>query len=354
MRSEDIARLAGVSRSTVSRVINNYSNVPEKTRVKVMKVIEEHHYEPNTSARALAGKSTNTIGLFVVSTAEKHNPNRIYQNNYFAPFVDALVDTANAIGYYVLIHTIYSEDDFLKIRQAFQQKRIDGGIIVGTENNMAMARIIADLEVPFVLIDYDIAELLENRLDRNNLAVINSKDYEGAARAVEHLISLGHRDIAFISGRQNTYSGRQRYQAYVTTMNNHGLKVDEDHILSGDFLRVKAHEEVRRLLQSDKNTWPTAIFSANDEMALGAMDACKELGIAIPEQLSLIGFDDIPVASQLNPSLSSVSLPIYEMSQKAALSLVEMCEKGSASFSTISFPTQLMIRETTKELDARL
>ncbi|WP_438347234.1 LacI family DNA-binding transcriptional regulator [Paenibacillus sp. FA6] len=353
MRSEDIARLAGVSRSTVSRVINNYSNVPEKTRVKVMKVIEEHHYEPNTSARALAGKSTNTIGLFVVSTAEKHNPNRIYQNNYFAPFVDALVDTANALGYYVLIHTIYSEDDFLKVRQAFQQKRIDGGIIVGTENNMAMARIIADLEVPFVLIDYDIAELLENRLDRNNLAVINSKDYEGAARAVEHLIGLGHRDIAFISGRQNTYSGQQRYQAYVTTMHNHGLKVDEDYILSGNFLRVRAQEEVRRMLQSDKNTRPTAIFSANDEMALGAMDACKELGIAIPEQLSLIGFDDIPVASQLNPSLSSVSLPIYEMSQKAAIILVEMCEKGSASFSTISFPTQLMIRESTKELDSR-
>ncbi|AOZ92037.1 LacI family DNA-binding transcriptional regulator [Paenibacillus crassostreae] len=354
MRSEDIAKLAGVSRSTVSRVINNYSNVPEKTREKVMKIVEEYHYEPNTSARILAGKSTNTIGLFVISTTEKHNPNRIYQNNYFAPFVDALVDTANAMGYYVLIHTIYSEDDFIKVKQAFQQKRIDGGIIVGTENNMAMARVIADLEVPFVLIDYDIAELLENRLDRNNLAVINSKDYEGAAKAVEHLISLGHRDIAFISGRQNTYSGKQRYQAYMTTMQDHGLKVIEKHVLSGDFLRAKAEQEVKKMLLCDAATWPSAIFSANDEMALGAMDACKGLGVLIPEQLSLIGFDDIPVAAQLNPNLSSVSLPIYEMSQKAALILVEMCEKGSASFSTISFPTQLMIRETTRELNASL
>lgn len=352
MRSEDIAKLAGVSRSTVSRVINNYSNVPAKTREKIMKIIEEYQYEPNTSARVLAGKSTNTIGLFVVSTAEKHNPNRIYQNNYFAPFVDALVDTANAIGYYVLIHTIFSEDDFLKVKQAFQQKRIDGGIIVGTENNMAMARVIADLDVPFVLIDYDIAELLENRLDRNNLAVINSKDFEGAAWAVEHLITLGHRDIAFISGRQNTYSGRQRYDAYVTTMVKHELQVDDRFILSGDFLRGKAYQEVKKLLQGDKASWPTAIFSANDEMALGAMDACKELGIMIPEDLSLIGFDDIPVASQLNPSLTSVSLPIYEMSKKAAHSLVDMCVKGSTSFSTISFTTQLMIRETCRKLDS--
>ena len=98
MRSEDIAKLAGVSRSTVSRVINNYSNVPEETRAKVLKVIEQHQYEPNSFARALAGKKTDTIGLFAISMNEKENATRIYQNNYFAPFVDAVVDTANARG----------------------------------------------------------------------------------------------------------------------------------------------------------------------------------------------------------------------------------------------------------------
>ncbi|MGF7047043.1 LacI family transcriptional regulator [Paenibacillus sp. DS2015] len=350
MRSEDIAKLAGVSRSTVSRVINNYSNVPDKTRKKVMKIIEEHHYEPNTSARALAGKKTNTIGLFVVSITEKHNPNRIYQNNYFAPFVDALLDSANAMGYYVLIHTVYSEDDFQKVRQAFQQGRIDGGIIVGTENNMEMARIIADLQVPFILIDYDMRELLENRLDRNNLAVINSKDYEGAAKAVEHLIGLGHQRIAFISGRQNTYSGRQRYEAYISSMESNGLEVNKDYILQGEFLKMNAYEEVKRMLMMADGVRPTAIFSANDEMALGAIEACKELGVSIPNELSLIGFDDIQVAAQLNPSLSSVRLPIFEMAKAAAHSIIDMCEKGSESFSMLSFPTQLMVRESCQRL----
>src|SRR5690554_3710481 len=100
MKSDDIAKLAGVSRSTVSRVINNYPDIPQKTRDKVLKIIEEYQYEPNTSARVLAGKGTNTIGLFVVSLVENNNMNRIYQNNYFAPFVEAVIDTANASGYY--------------------------------------------------------------------------------------------------------------------------------------------------------------------------------------------------------------------------------------------------------------
>ncbi|GIP29826.1 LacI family transcriptional regulator [Paenibacillus sp. J23TS9] len=347
MRSEDIARLAGVSRSTVSRVINNYSNVPEKTRAKVMKVIEENHYEPNTSARVLAGKGMNTIGLFVISTADKQNPNRIYQNNYFAPFVETIVDTVNRMGYYVLIHTVYSEDDFLKVKQAFLQKRIDGGIIIGMEKNAGMVHAIAKLELPFVLIDYDIAELLEHRLDKDYAAVINSKDYEGAAMAVRYLIELGHEHIGLISGRLNTQSGRQRYQAFVETMEENGLGVPEELILSGEFIRQKSYEEVKQLLMSGKR--PTAFFSANDEMALGAMDACRELGLQIPGDISIAGFDDIPVASQLSPALTSVRLPIYEMSQAAAHHIVTMCEEGSTSFSTVSFPTHLIVRETCAE-----
>ncbi len=344
MRSEDIARLAGVSRSTVSRVINNYSNVPEKTRAKVMRVIEENHYEPNTSARVLAGKGMNTIGLFVVSTAEKQNPNRIYQNSYFAPFVETIVDTVNRLGYYVLIHTVYSEDDFLKVKQAFLQKRIDGGIIVGTERNDGMVRAIAKLALPFVLIDYDIAELLEHRLDKDYAAVVNSKDYEGAAMAVRYLIELGHKRIGFISGRLNTQSGRERHQAFLDTMREHGLEVPGEFVMNGEFIRQKAYDEVKRLLAESRR--PTAIFSANDTMALGAMDACRELQLRIPDDISIAGFDDIPVASQLLPALTTVRLPIYEMSQAAAEHIVDMCEQGSSSFSTMSFPTRLMIRDT--------
>lgn len=348
MRSEDIARLAGVSRSTVSRVINNYRNVPEKTRLKVMQVIEEHQYEPNTSARMLAGKGSDTIGLFVISTAEKTGVNRIYQNNYFAPFVDALVDTVNAIGYYVLIHTVYSAEDYQKVRQAFQQKRIDGGVIVGTQKSMDEIRSIVELDHPLVLIDFDPAELTQHHMDRNTVAVVNSRDYAGSVEAVQYLTGLGHRRIGLISGRLNTFSGRERYLAYRATLEEQQLPVLEEFIIDGDFLRKTAYEQMLLLLERDNR--PTAFFAANDEMALGALDAFREKGIRVPEDISLIGFDDSPTASRISPALTSVRLPIYEMSKAAAEMIIRMCAKENASFSYSSFPTQLVIRDSCRAI----
>ncbi len=352
MRSEDIAKLAGVSRSTVSRVLNNYPDIPQRTRDKVLKIIEEYNYEPNTSARVLAGKSTNTIGFFVVSLDDQDNMNRIYQNSYFAPFVDAIIDTANAAGYYVLVHTVYTREDFIKVKQAFQQKRIDGGIVVGTRKDIGMVREISQLDMPFVLIDYDISEIIENHLDKKHLAVINSMDYEGAYDAMSHLIDLGHSKIAFIGdGTSNTFSGAQRFEAYRTALMEHGLPLNETFILKGDFLKKSAYREVLKLL--DQAELPTAIFSANDDMALGALEAFKERGIRVPEDISIVGFDDVPVAAQLNPSLSSVRLPIYDMSQAAVHKIIEMCQQGTSSFSTTSFPTKLIARESSKSTNAR-
>jgi LacI family transcriptional regulator len=351
MRSEDIAKLAGVSRSTVSRVLNNYSDIPQRTRDKVLKIIEEYNYEPNTSARALAGKAMNTIGFFVVSLDDQDNMNRIYKNNYFAPFVDAVIDTANAAGYYVLVHTVYTREDFVKVKQAFQQKRIDGGIVVGTRKDIGMVQEISQLDMPFVLIDYDISEIIVNHLDKRNLAVINSMDYEGAYAAMKYLIELGHTRIGFIGDGGNTYSGAQRFEAYRKALQENDLTLNEAFVLKGDFLKQTAYHEVLKLLA--QHQLPTAIFSANDDMALGALDAFKEKDIRVPEDISIIGFDDVPVAAQLNPALSSVRLPIYDMSQAAVHKIIEMCQEPTKSFSTLSFPTQLIIRESCKSANAR-
>ncbi|MDF2922132.1 MAG: transcriptional regulator [Paenibacillaceae bacterium] len=344
MKSEDIAKLAGVSRSTVSRVINNYSNVPENTRRKVLQIIEEHQYEPNTSARVLAGKGTDTIGLFVVSTAERPEANRIYDNSYFARFVDAVTDNANARGSYVLIHTVYTQADFLKVKQAFLQKRIDGGIIVGTSEDTELVQELAGLGSPLVLIDYDIAGIINNRLDKNHLAVVNSKDYEGTMAVMEYLIGLGHREIGILSGRMNTFSGRERYNAYEAAMKQHGLRLDGNHILRGEFLKETAYREVQRLMSLGKP--PTALFSANDDMAIAAMQAFAEQGIRIPEDVSLAGFDDVPAASLMTPKLTTVRLPIYEMAKSAVESIFRMGQKDGTSFSTISFPAEFITRDS--------
>lgn len=344
MRSEDIAKLAGVSRSTVSRVINNYPNVPEATRIKVLKVIEQYQYEPNSFARALAGKRTETIGLFAISMDEEKNSSHIYQNSYFAPFVEAVVDTANALGFYVLIHTVYSQDDFLKVKQAFLQKRIDGGILVGTRKDIAVVRELVELDAPLVLIDYDISEIRSEHLDRGNLAIVNSRDYDGTVDAMEYLIGLGHRDIGMICGRMNTYSGRERYAAYEATLKAHHIPLQQAFVLHGDFSKDKAAREVRHLLASDH--LPTALFAANDDMALGAMEVLAEHGISIPEKISLIGFDGIPLAAGVSPKLSTVQLPIYEMSRAAVEKITQICEAEQPVFSTVDFSSQLIIRES--------
>lgn len=346
MRSEDIAKLAGVSRSTVSRVINNYPNVPETTRAKVLRVIEQHHYEPNSFARALAGKRTDTIGLFAISMIEKEDTSRIYQNSYFAPIVDMVVDTANARGFYVLIHTVYSPGDFQKVKQAFQQKRIDGGILVGTQKDIELVREMVGQEAPLVLIDYDISEIMAERLNKNHLAVINSMDYEGTAQAIEYLIELGHREIGIMKGRMNTHSGRERYLAFEHTLDKYGLPLRDEYILEGEFLKESAHREAHRL--ADQDSLPTALFCSNDDMAMIAMEAFAERGISVPDQLSVIGFDDVELASRVTPKLTTVHLPVDEMAKAAVLKVIELCDTKQPTFSTVSFPTRLEVRDSCK------
>lgn len=349
MRSEDIAKLAGVSRSTVSRVINNYTNVPEATRAKVLRVIEQYQYEPNSFARALAGKRTDTIGLFAISMNEKEDASRIYQNSYFAPIVDLVVDTANAKGFYVLIHTVYSPSDFQKIKQAFQQKRIDGGIIVGTQKDIELVRELVDQDSPLVLVDYDISEIIAERLNKNHLAVINSMDYEGTVEAIEYLISLGHRDIGIIKGKMNTFSGRERYMAYEHTLQKHGLTIREEFILEGDFLKETAHKEVTRMVSS--GVIPTALFCSNDDMAISAMESFAAQGIIVPDQISIIGYDDVEIASRITPKLTTVRLPIAEMAKTSVEKVISLCDSAEQSFSTVSFPAQLIMRESCKQIN---
>ncbi|GGH16455.1 LacI family DNA-binding transcriptional regulator [Paenibacillus segetis] len=348
MRSEDIAKLAGVSRSTVSRVINNYPNVPAATREKVLRIIEQHHYEPNSFARALAGKGTDTIGLFAISMNENEDESRIYQNSYFAPIVDIVVDTANAQGFYVLIHTIYSPDDFQKVKQAFQQKRIDGGILVGTQRDINFVSDMLGEGAPLVLIDYDITEIINERLDKDHLSIINSRDYEGTVEAIEYLINLGHQEIGIIKGRMSTFSGRERFLAYENTLKKHGLPIHDHFVLSGDFLKENAYREVVRMLDSGK--LPTALFCSNDAMAISAMDALIQHGVTIPDDISIVGFDDALLASHVSPKLTSVRLPIDEMSRAAVEKIIELCQSGQSAFSTISFPTQLIVRDSCKSL----
>ncbi len=344
MKSEEIAKIAGVSRSTVSRVINNYSNVPEDTKRKVLEVISKYNYQPNTCARVLAGKQNDTIGLFIVSIADSDNPNRLYNNNYFTQFVDAAVECANARGYYVLVNIIYCENDYNKVSEVFLQKRIDGGIVIGTERDADVLINVSKKGYPVALIDYDEDEIKKNKSDNDNLIVIGSNDYDGTVAAVEYLISLGHTDIGMLAGRTSTYSGRQRYEAFFDTMNKHNLTVREEFVLNGDFIKSKTAYEVNKLIQKGK--LPSAIFSSNDDMAITAMDLFKENNIRVPDDISIIGFDNIPLSSLIRPALSTISTPVYDIVDKAVTELIAKIKRNKRGFTSHKYDTKIIMRET--------
>lgn len=344
MKSEDIARLAGVSRSTVSRVINNYSNVPAKTREKVLKVIEEYNYEPNTSARILAGKANNTIGLFVISTAENDGPSKIYQSTYYSTFINTVVDAANTSDYYVLVHTIYSAKDYSKILQSFMQKRISGGILVGNEKDIGIIKQITRMGYPIGIVDYDIEEIERNKLDASRLTVVNSSDFDGTVEALNYLIHLGHRDIGIITGRMGTYSGRERYRAYEYTLKENGIELKPELVLKGEFLKKNAYGEVTKLIASEK--LPTALFACNDDMAIAAMEVFMDKGIMVPADISVIGFDDIPIASHIKPALSTVRVPVSEMVTQVTEALINNIENGVNTFSSYTHSTKFIARDT--------
>jgi LacI family transcriptional regulator len=347
MKSEEIARIAGVSRSTVSRVINKYPNVPETTKKKVLEVIREYNYQPNTCARVLAGKKNDTIGLFIVSIADSDNPNRLYNNNYFTQFVNAVVDCANSCGYYVLVNIIYCQNDYNHVNEVFMQKRIDAGIVIGTEREADLLIEVSKNGYPVALIDYDAEEIKKSNLDNDNLIISSSKDYEGAVSAIEYLIELGHTQIGFIAGRLSTYSGMQRYRAFFDTMKKHGLMVDKDFVLYGDFIRSKTTYEIKKLIEKSK--LPTAIFSSNDDMAITAIELFNENNIRVPEDISIIGFDNIPLSSLIKPALTTIATPVFDIVEKTVGELILKISKNRKGFVSISYDTKVIVRDTCKK-----
>jgi LacI family transcriptional regulator len=344
MTSNDIAKLAGVSRSTVSRVLNRYGNVPEETRRKVMSVIQRYDYIPNVSARSLAGKPHNTVGLFIVSVAENRENQRIYQNNYLGPLVEIIVDAINSRGYFALVNIIYNKKDYVRVKQTYLQQRIDCCIIIGAEMEPELIDGIANVGCPLSIIDFDPAEAKKRLYAHKGITIVNAMNYRGAYDAVEYLIGNGHTEIALLAGRNSTYSGRERYDAYIDAMLKHDLPIRDEYVLHGEFMKSNAVRELTRLFESSKP--PTAIFSCNDDMAIAAIEFLRPRGIRVPQDISIVGFDDIAAASQIVPALTTVRVPIADMARKAEDAVIRSLANADQSQNIISFPTELIIRDS--------
>jgi len=317
MNSKDIAKIVGVSRSTVSRVINNYPDIPPATREKVLKAIKEYNYYPNASARRLVGMKSSTLGLFIIDIRDNEEPHHVIENNedllygnsFFSPFINAFIDQSNKAQYHVLVSTVYSSGELWKIQSAFCEKRIDGAVIIGSSNDdYKKITEIVDKDFIMVAVDLDVEE--ENA---GKVMSVNVNNYGGVSDALEYLIELGHRDIGIITGDLSKLSGKVRFDSFKHTLSRHCLPLREDFIGYGDFTEYSGYEAMKKILISEK--YPTAVFVSNDTMAIGAYRAIKERGLKIPEDISVIGFDNSYISQYMSPPLTSINVSLPEIAK---------------------------------------
>jgi LacI family transcriptional regulator len=294
--SNDIARLAGVSRSTVSRVINGYSNVPEETYNRVMRVVRELHYYPQISGRQLCGKGSNTLGLFWIG-----EPN-ISQAQFSSNMFMFVVDAAAQRNYLTLADIVpnLSEEKYANhVRRVFSEGRIDAGIFIGASNAEPLMDELPEKGYIVGIHDY----YREN--DPQQLRLTSNYDRNSGEQIIDYLYSLGHRKIAILSGDLSHQSCLDRHESFLRGMVKHNLPIKNQWMGYGGYLLEPAYRGTMQMLGGCMSDLPTAICANNDTAARGVFRACTELGLRIPEDISVFGTDDEPAAAMVQPPLST-------------------------------------------------
>lgn len=344
MDSREIARLAGVSRSTISKVVNNYEHISEETKRKVLEVINKYGYVPHASARNLAGKSNKMIGVFITDINHNSKNLRVIESDYFSPFTTATIDFADKYNYNVSVLVIDKNREFGKARKLLYNKTVSGGIFIGVENNVN--EIFELIKSGYKLVIIDQGRIAGKKLGKH--IIINSKNLEGSYEATKHLIDYGHREIAHICGDMNKFSGFKRLEGYKKALNEYGIPVKKEYIVEGDFTEDSGYYAAKKLF--NKKNKITAVFASNDGMAIGAMKFLKEKGFKIPDDISIVGYDDVKIAGYISPSLTTIRVSMLEMASIAVKNLIRFIEKGTIYSRYNIVNTELVIRESTRKI----
>jgi LacI family transcriptional regulator len=295
----DVAARAGVSSTTVSHVINNTRPVSAELRTRVEAAMAELGFQPNALARSLRRKQTRTLGMIVPDSA----------NPFFAEVGRGIEDTSFAAGYSIIL----CNSDGARARELLYldllvQKQVDGVLLVPTGDHAELAARLRTRNIPVVVIDRDVSDTPIDRAHIDNVA--------GGYIATRHLLNLGHRRIGYIGGLPHLSPVPDRSAGYLRALQEACLPADDRLIVAGNFRDVGGYSGAQALFALPDP--PTAIFAGNDLMAIGALAAARDAGIAVPADLSLVGFDDIHLAGYINPPLTTVAQPKYELGVVAA------------------------------------
>lgn len=325
---QDVAKLAGVAPITVSRVLNNSGYASEETRARVETAVATLKYVPNTLARGLRSKHTNTLALVMTDIT----------NPFFTLIARGVEDQASSSGYTVIYcNTDESEAEEEKYLNILVQKQVDGILLVPACSNVQSIKFLISNEIPFVLID--------RTVPNTQADLVHCNSEEGAYTLVKHLIGLGHERIVAITGPKEVSTAQARVDGYQRAMKETGLE-DFIQVYWGSFTQASGYELMNQALSHESH--PTAIFGANNFLLIGILKALREAGLRVPADVSVVGFDDLPDSMIVDPFLTVAAQPAYQMgSQATELLLKRISSQLSETIQEIVLPTEIIIRRST-------
>ncbi len=323
----DVAEKAGVSLGTVSRVINDDIHVADETRERVLAVAKELGFVANRQARGLKGRKTNTVGVLVpnLGTGYIGEIMRGIDHELEINQLDLMVFTTQRMA-----------DKEAKYVANMMQGMVDGLLFLIPRSPSDYIGTLVDRNFPFVLIDNQVAD--------EPCPYVGATNWQGAYKATEYLIDLGHRRIGFITGSMDLNSATDRLEGFKSALRTHHIAENPDLIYKGEYTQPSGFAGAATLLDLDE--MPTVIFASNDTMAMGAMDAVRNRGLQVPEDISILGFDDVPQSAMIRPALTTVRQPLEQIGRVATQMLTDILKNPEKEVDEMRLPTELIIRDS--------
>ena len=327
---EEIGKLAGVSRSTVSRVINNHPNVSDVVREKVALIIKETNYSPHLAARTLASQRSYVIGLVIPRSVQA-----FFGDPYFALLIQGIAKAANLFDYTFSLFLLESyEIEERLIPRITRPGFVDGLIVQSTSaDDKVLSRVIHG-STPYVMAGRPLGHEEANYIDVDNVY--------GATLAVEHLIKLGRKRIATVMGPLSSSPGLDRKLGYEKTLSKNGFVLEDSLIREGDFTEQAGYQAAKQIMESK----PDAFFVASDQMALGVLRAIKEEGLRVPDDIAIVGFDDLSPAQYADPQLTTIHQPILRFGMSAVEMLLKKINNEELEPQNTILDVELIIRDS--------
>lgn len=327
----DVARLAKVSVATVSMVLNDNPRISRATHLRVQRVMERIGYQPNRLAQSLSGKYTRVLAVLL--PALRH----AFADAYFGEVISGICDRAGKLGHKIMLEQ--AKPEFIRERQhvqLFERRFVDGVLCLGTNDRHTYLADFRQSGCPAMVVD--------NLFAQWGLDHVICDYRSGAEQAMNYLLQLGHRHIAMISAAQEIATARMVRNVYLGKLRDAGIEHRAAWIQDGKFTEEGGAAAVRAVLAADPNV--TAVFCTNDKMAVGAMHILNQLGVRVPAEISIVGFDDLRHAAFVNPSLTTIHLPLYQVGATAAERLIERIHGRQEPVADV-LPTHLVVREST-------